>query len=227
MTDRKKLIQKITQLLAHAESTNNEHEANTFMEKVHSLLEEHNISLHELGDSDDPIQRDDQELEVSRSLSYAVHLLPALGAYYGCEIVFHRGHKKNRFICFGRESATMTFHIMAPFILKQVCQQAKALYESGDIATYGKGLTAVANALTYRLNRLYWENRDRDTTRVANGDRALVPVDKVEALVAEHYPELKNNNHKPQGTTLAAKKAAEKIAIHRQTSTDSAKGLLT
>lgn len=217
MSDRNKLIQKISQLLAHAESTNNEAEAETFMAKVHDMLSKHNVSLHELGDQDDPIHRSSDELEVSRSLSYAVHLLPALGAYYGCEVVFHRGHKKNRFICFGRESATMTFHIMAPFILKQVRQQAKRLHNEGCIPTYGKGLTAVANALTYRLNRLYWENKERDEERVATGERALVPVDRVEALVAEHYPELKENNHKPQGTTRAAVDAANKIGIHCQT----------
>lgn len=217
MSDRNRLIDKLTKMLAKAEGTTNKAEAETFMHKVHQLLEQHNISLHELGDTDDPIHRDDKELEVSRSLSYAVHLLPALGAYYGCEVVFHRGHKKNRFICFGRQSATMTFHLMAPFVLSQVRAQARQLEKEGKIETYGKGLTAVANALTYRLNRLYWENKERDEERVATGERALVSVDRVEALVAEHYPELKQNNHKPQGTTRAAVDAANKIGIHRQT----------
>jgi hypothetical protein len=217
MTDRNKLIGKITKLLAHAEGTNNQAEADLFMSRVHKLLEEHNIALHELGDKDDPIHRSPDELEVSRSLSYCSSLVPWLGAYYGCEVTWQRTPKKFYFTVFGRQSATMTFHLMAPFVLKQVRQQATKLHKEGLAPTYGKALTAVANALTQRLTKLWYAEQQREQSRVASGERALVPVDQVKALVDETFGELNTSDFYPTKTTQAARKAAEDIGVHRQT----------
>lgn len=216
MSDRNKLIDKITKLLAKAEGTDNEAEADTFMARVHSMLEEHNIALHELGDKDDPIIKAQDDIEVSRSLSYCTSLIPWLGAYYGCEVIWTRGYKKIYFTVFGRESATKTLELMTPFVLSQVRIQARRLHKAGMVETYGKGLTAVANALTHRLTRLWLENREKDERRVANGERALVPVDQVKALVDETFPELNENSRYPTKTTQAAREAAEDIGIHVQ-----------
>lgn len=216
MTDRIKLIDKISKLLAKAEGTDNAAEADTFMARVHSMLEEHNIALHELGDKDDPIVKLSEEIEVARSLSYATSLIPWLGAYYGCEVVWTRGYKKTYFTVFGRESAAKTLELMTPFVLSQVRIQARRLHKDGKIETYGKGLTAVANALTHRLTKLWLENREKDERRVATGERALVPVDQVKAFMESHYDELKSNDRYPTKTTQAARKAADEIGINIQ-----------
>lgn len=215
MSDRNKLIQKISQLLAHAESTNNEAEAETFMAKVHDMLCKHNVSLHELGDQDDPIVHDD-DIFVNRSLSYAVNLVPALGRYYGCRVVTDRGPKKNRFWIFGRQSATTTLHLMTPFVLSQVRQQARKLHQEDKSPTYGKALTAVANALTVRVNKLAREAEERDEERVASGGRALVPVDLVKAKMDATIDTVQSKT-RMKGFTQGAKEAAERIGIHRQT----------
>ena len=180
MSDKQNIIDLISKLLAKAEGTDNEAEADTVMSSVHKMLEQHNISLHELGDQDDPIVHAD-DIFVNRSLSYATNLIPALGYYYGCQVVIDRGTKKNRFLVFGRQSASMTLHLMTPFVLSQIRQQARKLHKEGKSQTYGKALTAVANALTVRLRKLILEMQKRDNERVASGGKALVPVDLVRA----------------------------------------------
>jgi len=225
MSDRKKLIERITKLLAKAEGTTNEAEANTFMEKVHSLLEEHNISLHELGDQDDPIVQD-ENIQVNRPLSYAVNLVPALGRYYGCQTVTSRGRKTNQFFVFGRQSATTTLHLMTPFVLSQVRQQARRLHNEGKSPTYGKALTAVANALTVRVNKLWEAEQVREEQRVASGGKALVPVDLVQAKVDETMDTVTTKS-RMKGFTKGAKDAAERIGINRQTGKSHVGGLLT
>ena len=187
------------------------------MSKVHELLEQHGIDMHEIGnvDLDDPIGKG-EEFFVSRSLSYAPTLMFELGKFYGCQVVLRRGQKKNRFTAYGRTSSLITFNLMAPFILKQITSVARQFHKDGFVPTYGKALTAVANALSVRLVRLNREAEKKEETRVQSGKNALVPVDAIQSFIEDDVPNLKSSKSRTINYRQSAMDAAKGISVNHQ-----------
>lgn len=236
MTNNSKVLDRIRKVLAKAEGTNNAAEAEMLMAKVQSMLDEHNLSLLDVAhaDADDPMGTEMGAAHCWVSNSWQKGLLAALAELYGCRVVY--GQWKNKIVLdiVGRESARVTWSLMQPFVLKQVREQAKALREADILeivkttswdwdraAKQTKGLgsyeRAVGNALSLRIYRMVREAAKRDEARVANGERALVPVDMLEAEMAASFPNLRTAQSRGVSTTRDARAAAGNISLHRQT----------
>jgi hypothetical protein len=225
MTDQSKILDRIRKVLALAEGTNNPAEAETMMAKVQAMLDEHNFTLLDVASaSDDPIGTDMRAAHCYVSNSWIKKVAGPLARLYGCRIVITEIGNKIYISISGRESGRVTWSLMLPFVLDQVKAEAKKLREA-DIALYGepsvKGIgvyqRAVGNALSGRLWTMVHEQDAREAGRVANGERALVPVDLVEAEMSRAFPSLSTSRARALSTTPEARRAAANVSVHRQT----------
>lgn len=242
MTDKNKILDRIAKVLAKAEGTNNEAEAEMLMAKVQSMLEEHQLSMIDVAtaDREDPIGVNYRAAHCWVSNSWMKMVAAQLADYYGCRLVYAQHKNKILFDVAGRLSARVTWEQMLPFVTKQVRAQAKALREKDILTIAGdtgwdwdraarqvKGVgsyeRAVGNALSYRLHRLAKDAQARDEARVANGERALVPVDQVDAVMREAFPDLREGQSRAVKTTNGAREAAAGISLARQTGANTAK----
>lgn len=212
------IAEKISKLIAKADSTSHPEEADLFMAKAQELMMAHGLSLLDIGklDSDDPVGTTDEAGTYYASEGWAKHLGTQLARYYGCEVMFSQvARNKFAFGIAGRESARVTFALMFPFVVRQVRAQAREAVKCGEASTESRAKTAIGNALTFRIQRLRLaENNNEKATATRN---ALVPVDLNRAALEERWPNLRTGRTARLNTTEAAKNRASKISLHRQT----------
>lgn len=212
------IADKITKIIAKAESTTNPDEAAVFMAKANAMLEEHGIHLHDLGrlNSDDPVGVTEQASYWFAAEGYSLNMASALARYYGCKLVYIKMGNKFYGDVTGRDSARVTYQLMWPFVQKQVRQLAREMVKEGKADTKSKAQRAIGNALTLRLHGMARENEERNPV-AGTGINALVPVDTIEAAMKEHYGELRSAKARSIKTNAAGKAAAGKVSVNRQT----------
>ena len=237
--DKKKIAVKIQALLAKAQSTTHEAEAEAFMRKAHELLEQHQIDLGDLVDADDPVIVDTDGFEQTESSpSWYKDLYVAVGGLYGCKAVISfkmlqttRGNHRWGYAVelTGRQSAIITAQLMFPWIKQQCFEKGREVWRT-HAARYDlpasnaneekKQARRVGNALVQRIWRLVAlekaKNQAEPATEVAKN--ALVTVDRVLQVFNDHYDDLKDGRKRgPVATNAAACEAANSIGLHRQT----------
>lgn len=225
MTDQeRKIIDRIKKVLAKAEGTNNQAEAEMLMAKVQSMLEEHNLNMLDVAtlDADDPMGTDMNVFKFRTNDSWMRHLSSALARYYGCRIVLDYDYrtKHTRLIhVSGRESNRITWALMVPFVKKQVMALGRQLHkdEPWQYTSANMASRHIANALVTRINRLNAEKAKEDQQRVARGENALVPVDLIEAEMERAFSNLVSGRSTSIRSSGAARKAAEGVSLYRQT----------
>lgn len=213
------IADKIAKIIAKADSTTNEEEAETFMAKAHELMTKHGLDLLAVGklNSDDPLGRTQDAASASASYSWAAMMGSQLARYYGCRVVLTGTRKTNTFDVFGRESARVTFQLMFPYVYRQVMKVARELHKEGKFPTGGKARTAVGNALALRLHRMAKEQEGaREAAPKSSGLNELVPVDLIENMMVEAYPNLRSARSRSVKTNAAATEAAGRINVNRQ-----------
>lgn len=209
---RESIKTKIAALLAKAEGTNNQFEADAFMAKVNELLEKHQIEMHEVRqatDERDPMGKERGETNIYASMSWATDVAGALARYYGCEMVYWRRGNHTIYEVVGRESARQTFEMMLPFVLSQVKQQGTKLARVMD-RTASVCTREVGQALTIRIYKMIPKAEEHRAELVAN---ALVPVTDIKAAMEEFYPQVKTAKNKQFDYGAAARDAAERVSI--------------
>lgn len=227
MTDQSKIIARIKALIAKAESTEHAHEAEAFMAKANQLLQEHQIDLGSLIDSDDPvIVNADGFEQTDSSPSWYKDLYVALGGLYGCKAV-----KSGKLIntptgkmrwgyaieLTGRESAIVTTQLMFPWVKAQCFAKGRDLAREFPGETPAWHARRVGNALVHRIWALVRvEQRRNETTQDAISRNALVTIDQVEQVYNDHYGELGEARSVRTNTNGAAREAANSIGLHRQ-----------
>lgn len=210
----KTIAEKISKIIAKADSTTNDTEADIFMAKAHAMLEAHGLSLLDLGklDSENPLGQSNNVYTSSDGWKDKVAF--KLAAYYGCELVtVPYGRARKHYVTFGRESARITFELMLPFVLKQVARIANREFKKGNYASPARAHTAIAGATATRLTRLIWADREREP--VGHGVNALVPVDMIQQLRDEAFPSAKPSKAKNKHD-FNAQEAAKEISLHQQ-----------
>ncbi len=219
MADNKIKLQ-IAALLAMAEGTNNQFEADSFMAKVNELLEKHQVELHEIRGAreriEDPMGKERGETNLYASIKWARDVAGTLARYYGCQFVYYRHGNHFRYDIVGRESARTTFELMLPFVISQVKVQAKRVWmEYGGDAhrTLAVWERQVGQALWVRLGRMLPAAQARREELVAN---ALVPVDDLQAFMDAEFPDLTTGRSTKVSFSTAAKNAADKVSLHHQ-----------
>jgi len=208
---------KIAALLAKAEGTDNQFEAEAFMAKVNELLEKHQIDMHEIrakmGANADPLGKGAGETNLYASMAWSKDVAVALARYYGCRTVWWKRGNHMNYEVFGRESARITFELMLPFVISQVKQQGRRLWLEHGVKSQSVWSREVGQALVIRIWALIPKAEER---RADLGKNALVPVDDVQALVDATYSNLKSARAKTMKYTSAAREAAEKVSINQQ-----------
>lgn len=212
MTD--SIKKKIAALLAKAEGTTNQFEADAFMAKVNELLERHQIEMHEIrsAQDNDPMGKEKGTANIYASMSWAKDVANALSRYYGCRFVYWRRGNHTIYEVIGRESARMTFEMMLPFVLSQVKQQASRIVrEQGS--TVSVMSREVGQALTIRIFKMIPKVEEHRAELERN---ALVPVSDVQAFMDAEYLKLKVGKNKQFNYGAAARDAADKVSLNVQ-----------
>lgn len=224
MSDQSKIKTKIAALLAKAKGTDNEHEAEAFLAKAQQMLEEHQLTMADLDDQDDPIGWN-AGLDCTKwTASWQADLYSSLARLYGCRVV--KVHKMKGYFLelIGRESAVVTTELMFPWVKAQVNAKGRELFKAGGAPDAAKGARLVGNALTRRIWTLIRENEAKqDAPKTdAIAKNALVTRDAVLAKVDEIYGNLKKGRATRTTTSASARQLAEGIGLHRQATGSSA-----
>jgi hypothetical protein len=213
MTDLTKIKTKITALLAKAEGTDNEFEANTFMAKVNELMEKHQIAMHELGDQSDQMGHQRGDFNMYASMTWGKILTAQICRYYGCETMWYKNNNHILYDVIGRESARITAELMIPFIISQVRQKAKKL-ASEFRKTRSVAEREVGHALTGRIANMLTETKEH---REAHARSMLVPVNEIESYLADMFANAKKGREQTLRYGQAAKTLASEVSLHHQT----------
>ena len=233
----KKIKATITALLAKAKGTDNEHEAEAFLAKAMSMMEQYQLDVMDMVGEEDPILK---HVGLSRAQSghaWRWRLYSKVAQLYGCKSIHIECYLKNedgtyqldkhgRYIpgyeqtLVGRESAIITTDLMYPWIVEQVRAGAKRIVAE-DKANGVKPMSEqgqakrVAAALITRIQRMLNERKDSTPTTAA-GRNALVVMDQVNAAYELHFPDTQSLSIKSK-TDDRSRLAAEGIGLHRQT----------
>ena len=226
----------ITQLLAKARSTDNEHEADAFMAKAEELLRTYQLDAADLVDEDDPIIHHTGLKHAESGHAWRWKLYSAVAQLYGCKSIhvdigymkdedgnYLRG-RNGRFVpgyeqrLVGRESAIITTDLMYPWICQQVRAKARDLAKITGMSEQGQA-KRIAAALISRIYKLIAEQREAAPT-TPSGRNALVILNQVVAKYEELYPPHTTETMKGgrSVTDGLARNAANSIGLHRQTS---------
>lgn len=219
------LKDKIAKLLAKAEGTSNAAEAEAFMAKVNELLERHQIAMHEVrgrtGRESDPMGKEKGAANIYTSAVWYRGVASALAKYYGCEFIYWNKGVVVNYELAGRKSSRVTTELMLPFILTQVNLVARKYVQeqrAKGIKIHERAATGhIGQALTQRIWRLIKGNQAHRTELES---RALVPIDNLEEYVQQEYGKLRQGSSTWRATTADAKKHAETISLHAQTTHD-------
>lgn len=209
-----KIAETIQKLLAKADSTTHPEEAEVFLAKAHQLLEQHGISLLDLGmlEEKDPVGfTHDENNRANSSALWRTRLANAVANFYGCQTVTSTRGNFQYWTVFGRESARVTFMLMYPYIERQVLAQARA--NKDQFNNLKSGHRMIGDALTLRI----WELiRARKPVLTPSQSSALVPVDMIREKMKEMYPNLRKGPAVTLRTSAAAQKAAAAISLDNQ-----------
>jgi hypothetical protein len=217
-----KIAEKISKIIAKADATAHPEEAESFMAMAHRLLEEHGMSLQELGtlNVNDPLGVYDSVHKTTANTTWRTVAAAELARYYGCTLVVYADGVEKRWELVGRQNAVTTFELMWPFVMRQIMAAAVQLKKDGAYRDVKPARTAVSHSLALRINRLVTAR----TPSQATGDtsNALVPVNEIEELLNSM-----NLRHAKRKVKDNARDAAAGISIDRQAAQQKQKQLST
>lgn len=226
MTDLSKIKAKIAALLAKANGTDNEHEAEIFSAKAHEMMAEYQLQAFDLGE-DDPMGIWIGMTGNGSTPTWKAHLTASIAQFYGCKVIRNKLGGDWKLAVHGRESARITAELMTPFIFDQCRAEAKRLKAAGHSGTTEQITRLVANALNSRIWKLTQEQQAANRAAAESGSvsreasQALAIVEEVDAYIASLYSSLKAGIARHRKTSADARDAANRVSLHRQTGNSS------
>lgn len=214
MSDQNKIKAKIAALLAKAKGTDNEHEAGTFLAKAMEMLEQHQLTMGDLEDADDPVRHSDGLDCTKWTASWQVDVYRALAHLYGCKSVKVHLMKGFKMELVGRESSLVTTDLMFDYVKGECNRLGRDLYKAGGAPDAAKGARLVGNALVKRIWTLV-PREDKPRTD-AVGKNQLVTKSRVLQVMEEHYGKLGKGRATRTATSSSARELAGGIGLHRQ-----------
>lgn len=217
-----KIIERINRIIALANSTTHPEEAETFMAKVHEMLEQHGLSLLDVGrlDEEDPVGhlQDRNNLRANGQAKWRTLVANQLAIYYGCQLVktTRSGDNFEYWTVFGRQSALTTFSLMYPYIDRQILAVAREEVRKGHFANNKQAHAKVGQAMTMRLYRLNQEKQKTSNHSDATRN-ALVPVDQIRLAAEAFFGQLREGKARSLQIDRRAAAAAEGISLALQT----------
>lgn len=225
-----KMISKIKALLAKAQGTDNEAEAEIFFAKAYELMEKHQLGTDDL-DKDDPMGHGigyTRKGAVAPDWDY--RLMFAVARYYGCKGITRktadaRGYwSGNEMDLIGRESARVTAMAMHEYLVTAVRRLGKT---NGPLWGMKPETAArrIGVHLKARLDQLSAERNADKPRNTAAGKNMLTTVDQVKALVEKLYPEMRTIKSTGLLGNANAAKVAEGISLAHQVNNEGTRRL--
>jgi hypothetical protein len=218
---KKKIAEKIRALLAKAESTEHEAEADLFFSRAQELLEKYQIT--ELSLEEDPVVDEVMASYAMTSHVWKRNLYAALCALYGAEAVYigtvlrkknggrTRGYDVH---AIGRESAVETVRVMFPWVCSEVTKRAKRAALITGMSQQGQA-KRIAAALVARIYEMAPPVPTKSDTS-AEGKNALITISAVQALMEQRYPDLTVLKGGRSVTDTVSRREAAGINLDRQ-----------
>ena len=152
-----KLKKKILALLAKAERTDNEHEAASFGAKARALMEEHQLTMAQLDQTQDELGRTLIVLKYGDACW--VNLAASAATYLGCYALltstWQDGKSRKAIIFVGRASARAVAEIMYPFWYRCCLRAGQRLHKERGLEGHPRrSIAEVAVAFAIRLSQL-------------------------------------------------------------------------
>lgn len=208
------ILRKVKALLAKANSTPHQEEAESFLAKAHEMMEKYQISVGDFS-KDDPVSFE-LVYNKGRALDWQQYLWNSLADYYGCKAVYASGGGQYTILLLGRQSARITAIEMHKFLVT-TCGKLGRQHATTFNISHDRGARDIGNALSSRLYRLC---KERDTKRQPTteaGRNALVTLDAVQALMKK-FGVYTETTRVDQGSH-SARKLAESIGLEKQVGT--------
>lgn len=235
------ILDKIKKVLAKAEGTDNPAEAEVFMNKVQSLLDEHNLTMSKVQHHrlDDPVQVTHFAATSYKASNWTNDLVGFLARMYNCDAVIGTVGNHIYYHVVGRQSAAAAFKLMFPYLVSSVRRQAKAMVEEhrakypelykykpkqipdkalrkqlADLqVTSSKAERQIGRALGLRIGAM---NYDRERTLDGDTRNALVPVSELESVKLEAFPDIGEAKEADWTVTPEAMRRAKEIGLEDQ-----------
>lgn len=209
------LKRKIANILAKAGSTTFAAEADALLDKARAMMEEHQITMFELGD--DPVSMllsNDYKIGSSAEIKYILEA--EVYEFYGCQAVWVTGNGRGKTRFYGAESSLETATLMFPFIWKQVL--AKSSDPDLDKGGKRKLQKSVALFLCMRMRKISDEAKERMVSyETADTRNALVVLNTaVSDFVKLKHPNLTTRGARTVRITPSGKALAESISLNSQ-----------
>lgn len=220
-----KMKAKIQAIIAKAQSTTHEGEAETLMAKAIELMERHQIDAHDLGE-DDPQGKLNGWQGTPSSPSWQRKLMSALARYYGARSIMQKRGKEMTLVIVGPESARVTVEVMYPFIVKQVRALGRELAKAEGTNAEAT-IRRVANALTIRVIELTLEQRSRPAHTKAGRNALTIVGTDTDAYFAQQFPHAVAGRRSSISTgNDSTRDAANKVSLNKQTNGSTVKRLV-
>lgn len=206
------IADKISKIIAKADSTTSPAEAAAFMEKAHKMMREHGLNLLDLGKlAEDPLEMQRDAVTTDARQTWARLVAAKLARYYGCDFVWYKRGNHIFYDVAGRESARVTFIMMLPFVCKQVRSIGNAAHRRGEYKSAGEAHRKVGQALAMRIHCM---TPEKDEHR-GSGLNALVPVDLIQGMIDDEGAE----EARPMNVSYDhnARELAKEVSINVQT----------
>ena len=220
--------EKIRALLAKAQGTNNEHEADAFIAKANELLEKFQLTINDIMPEEDKVVHSLGRDWSKKSHAWFFDLYRAVAVYYGCQTVREEYyHKKEngkyqlrvRMNLIGRQSAIITTDLMFPYLFSEVNRHARRLFEITGLTPAGQA-NRVGAALVARIWAMMPVREEART--IAAKKNALMTVDAVRAKLREVFPSTESVRASRRSTDELSREAAASINLARQAGRGSA-----
>ena len=222
-----RMVDIIRKLIAKANGTSNEFEAEVFLNKANELMEAYQIGAHELDPDGDKVIFDDGVTFSSKSHDWYWELFRAVGKYYGCECVregFYKDKQSKsgrweyvlhyKMTVIGRESAVTTTHLMYEYLKIEVNRLGRLIAPRTGLSPMAQSRRVGAELIS-RIWRLVPEKPQPKTE--AAKEFALITMDAVERLKAEKYPTLSTyKGSRTKKSDMLSREAAMGINLNLQ-----------
>lgn len=225
-----KMISKIKALLAKAQGTDNQAEAEVFFAKAYELMERHQLDAMDL-DRDDPMGHDGAAYvrKGAAAPDWDFRLMHAVARYYGCmavagKTVDGQGYwNGNRITLIGRESARVTALEMHQYLINTVRRLGRA--NAADMGVKpDTAIRRIGVELKARLDAIT-SKRPNDGPKTEAAKNALMTVDQVNALAEKLFPDLRIMKGGKLKGNLLARELAKGIGLSHQMNTQTTRRL--
>lgn len=221
-----KIIKRIQDLLARANSNSNENEAKIAMERAHKLLAKHNLSISEIEDKDeDEGPCTENKHKITFGGPWARQISRAIAKLYFCDMFFSTiSGRKEIHTFIGSEINVEVARMVSDFVLTTIHKEAKS-QANGSTPYLNSFRNSAASRIFERCSQLVKEAKADEmkeeglSTGTAMVLSSLYQLEeqKINAYKLEHHSDLRRVNMRSKSSCFegrqAGRAAGDKVSL--------------